>query len=69
MSLTDGLHVESAEFVTTALSEVGQQLMLDYMATTEAAGELPLYVSGVYDEVLRNGTTRGAGALKEAVKQ
>ncbi len=62
MSLTDGLHVERAEFLTTALSKVGQELMLDYMANTEAAGELPLYRPGVYDEVLQAGTTRGAGA-------
>lgn len=62
MTLEDGLHVERAEFLTTALSDIGQQLMLDYMANTEAAGELPLYQPGVYDEVLQAGTTRGAGA-------
>ncbi len=62
MSLTDGLHVERAEFLTTALSSLGQELMLDYMANTERAGELPLYVDGVYDQVLAAGTTRGAGA-------
>ncbi|KAA1397824.1 enoyl-CoA hydratase/isomerase family protein [Aeromicrobium ginsengisoli] len=61
MSLSDGLHVERAEFLTTALSKVGQELMLDYMANSEASGELPLYIPGVYDEVLQTGTTRGAG--------
>jgi enoyl-CoA hydratase len=62
MSLPDGLHVERAEFLATALSKAGQELMLDYMANTEAAGELPLYIPGVYDGVLESGTTRGAGA-------
>jgi len=59
MSLTDGLHVERAEFLTTALSKIGQELMLDYMATTEADGELPLYTPGVYDEALATGTVPG----------
>ncbi len=62
MELADGLHVERTEFLTTALSKPGQELMLDYMANTEAAGELPLYIPGVFDEVLAAGTTRGAGA-------
>ena len=59
MSLTDGLHVERAEFLTTALSKVGQELMLDYMATTEATGELPLYSPGIYAEALETGTVPG----------
>jgi enoyl-CoA hydratase/carnithine racemase len=62
MALTEGLHVESAEFVTTVLSDIGQELMLDYIANAEAAGELPLYIPGVYDEILAAGTSRGAGA-------
>jgi len=62
MSLTDGLHVESTEFLMTVLSTVGQELMVDYMKNTEAAGELPFYLPGVYDEILEAGTTRGAGA-------
>ena len=59
MSLTEGLHVERAEFLTTARSKVGQELMLDYMATTEATGELPLYTPGVYAEALEAGTVAG----------
>jgi enoyl-CoA hydratase len=62
MSLTDGLHVERAEFLTTALSKVGQELMLDYMASTEATGELPLYTPGVYEEALAAGTVPSARA-------
>ncbi|MFC7501497.1 enoyl-CoA hydratase/isomerase family protein [Nocardioides sp. CPCC 206347] len=69
MSLTDGLHVESAEFLTTALSKVGQQLMLDYMATTEATSELPLYSPGIYEEALEAGAVPGMRASKEKVNR
>jgi len=65
MSLTDGLHVERAEFLTTALSKAGQELMLDYMATTEADGELPLYSPGVYEEALAAGTVPGLRNRKD----
>lgn len=58
-SLTEGLHIERAEFLTTALSKVGQELMLDYMATTEAHGELPLYREGVFEQALVAGTVPG----------
>jgi enoyl-CoA hydratase/carnithine racemase len=60
--LEEGLHIERSEFLATALSDIGQELMLDYMANTEASGELPLYQPGVFEEVLERGTTRGAGA-------
>jgi enoyl-CoA hydratase/carnithine racemase len=65
MSLTDGLHVERAEFLTTALSKAGQELMLDYMATTEADGELPMYSPGVYEEALAAGTVPGLRNRKD----
>ncbi|MBJ8341235.1 enoyl-CoA hydratase/isomerase family protein [Antrihabitans sp. YC3-6] len=58
-TLEEGLHIEAAEFLTTALSKVGQELMRDYMATTEAIGELPLYSPGVYEEALDAGTVPG----------
>jgi enoyl-CoA hydratase len=58
-SLEEGLHIEAAEFLTTALSKIGQELMLDYMATTEADGELPLYRPGVFDAALQAGTVPG----------
>lgn len=64
MSLPDGLHVERAEFLATALSKVGQELMLDYMANTEKIGELPLFTPDVYEQVLESGTTKGAGVVK-----
>ena len=69
MSLTDGLNVESAEFLTTALSKVGQELMLDYMATTDATGELPLYTAGVYAEALETGTVPGVRTDKGMVNR
>jgi enoyl-CoA hydratase/carnithine racemase len=64
-TLEEGLHMERSEFLATALSRIGQELMLDYMANTEASGELPLYQPGVYDQVLKVGTTRGAGGPNE----
>ncbi len=69
MSLTDGLQVEAAEFLTTALSKVGQELMLDYMATTQATGELPLYTPGVYEEALETGTVPGLRTRKAGVSK
>lgn len=59
MSLTDGLHVERSEFLTRALSKDGQQLMLDYMETTDATGELPLYSPGTYERALESGSVPG----------
>jgi enoyl-CoA hydratase/carnithine racemase len=67
--LEDGLHIERSEFLATALSDIGQQLMLDYMANTDASGELPLYQPGVFEEVLAAGTTRGAGASRLPVSR
>ncbi|HVK28826.1 MAG TPA: enoyl-CoA hydratase/isomerase family protein [Nocardioides sp.] len=66
--LEEGLHLERSEFLATALSKIGQELMLDYMANTDASGELPLYQPGVFDQVLATGHTRGAGAPKTGAK-
>ena len=66
--LEEGLHIERSEFLATALSAIGQELMLDYMANTDASGELPLYQPGVFEQVLAAGNTRGAGAPKAGVK-
>ena len=62
MSLTDGLQVERTEFLTAALSDRGQELMLEYMASTEALGELPLYSAGVYERALADGDVARAEA-------
>ncbi|WP_067813686.1 enoyl-CoA hydratase/isomerase family protein [Nocardia inohanensis] len=59
MSLTEGLHVERTEFLGTALSREGQQLMLDYLASTEADGELPLYNPDIYKQALEDGIVPG----------
>lgn len=66
--LEEGLHIERSEFLATVLSEIGQELMLDYMTNTDAAGELPLYQPGVYEQILHAGTTRGAGAPKKSAQ-
>src|SRR6201993_3067695 len=55
MSLSEGLHVERTEFLQTDQSEVGQKLMRDYLATTEATGELPLYRPDTYAQALESG--------------
>jgi enoyl-CoA hydratase len=59
MSLTDGLHTESTEFFTRVLSKEGQELMLDYMETTDATGELPLYEPDIYKQALESGSVPG----------
>ncbi|WTE74774.1 enoyl-CoA hydratase/isomerase family protein [Streptomyces sp. NBC_01615] len=59
MSLADGLHVERTEFFTRVLSKEGQELMLDYMETTDATGELPLYRPDTYAQALASGAVPG----------
>lgn len=56
MSLEDGLHVERTEFLRQALSKEGQRLMLQYMADTEATGELPLYTGDIFEQALVAGS-------------
>jgi enoyl-CoA hydratase/carnithine racemase len=55
MSLTEGLHVERTEFLMADQSKDGQELMLDYLATTDATGELPLYDPDTYARALESG--------------
>lgn len=63
MPLTDGLHAERAEFLTTVLSKEGQKLMLEYLQATDATGELPLYNPDIYAQALESGTVpAGASA-------
>ncbi|WSD92435.1 enoyl-CoA hydratase/isomerase family protein [Streptomyces canus] len=59
MPLEDGLHVERAEFFTRVMSKEGQELMLDYMETTDASGELPLYRPDTYAQALASGSVPG----------
>ena len=48
MSLSGGLHVERTEFLIADQSKEAQDLMLDYLAATDATGELPLYNPDMY---------------------
>ena len=69
MSLPEGLHVERTEFLQTDQSEVGQKLMLDYLATTEAIGELPLYRPDTYAQALESGQVPGLASTNGAVSR
>ena len=68
MSLTDGLHVERAEFLARALSKDGQELMLSYMQATDATGELPLYNPETYQRALESGSLPGRHSTNGAVR-
>lgn len=59
MSLTDGLHIESTEFLGTMQSKDAQDLMTDYVATTDTSGELPLYDPEAYRRALESGSFPG----------
>jgi enoyl-CoA hydratase/carnithine racemase len=58
-SLPEGLHIERTEFFTRVMSKEGQDLMLRYMATTEATGELPLYNPNTYAQAIASGSVPG----------
>jgi len=55
MSLSEGLHVERTEFLIADQSKDAQDLMIDYLATTDAIGELPLYHADTYARALASG--------------
>jgi enoyl-CoA hydratase/carnithine racemase len=59
MSLSEGLHVECTEFLMADQSKDGQELMRDYMETTDATGELPLYDPDTYARALESGRVPG----------
>jgi enoyl-CoA hydratase/carnithine racemase len=69
MSLAEGLHVERTEFFGTVQSEVGQELMVSYLANTEATGELPLYRPDTYAQALESGRAPGVGSTNGAAKK
>jgi len=69
MSLAEGLHVERTEFFGTDQSEVGQQLMLQYLSDIESTGELPLYRPDTYAQALESGRVPAVGANNGAVKK
>ncbi|MFJ2240723.1 hypothetical protein [Streptomyces sp. NPDC087859] len=64
MSLTEGLHVERTEFFTRVMPQEGQELMLDYIETTDATGELPLYNPDTYEQALTLGSVPGHRSTK-----
>jgi enoyl-CoA hydratase/carnithine racemase len=66
MSLSEGLHMERTEFLGTDQSEVGQELMLQYLADTESTGELPLYRPDTYAQALELGRVPRVGAANGA---
>lgn len=59
MSLSEGLHVERTEFLIADRSKDAQDLMIDYLATTDATGELPLYNPDTYARALESGRVPG----------
>jgi len=59
MSLSEGLHVERTEFLIADQSKEAQDLMLDYLATTDATGALPLYNPDTYARALESGRVPG----------
>jgi hypothetical protein len=69
MSLSEGLHVERTEFLQTDQSDIGQKLMRDYLATTEATGELPLYRPDTYAQALESGQVPRVGSTNGAVSR
>lgn len=56
LGLEDGLHVESAEFLSTLASPGAQKAMLAYMRRTEETGDLPLYDPTTYEQTLEAGS-------------
>jgi len=66
MSLSEGLHVERTEFLIADQSREAQDLMLDYLATTDATGELPLYNPDTYARALESGRVPGRRSTDRA---
>jgi enoyl-CoA hydratase len=58
-ALSEGLHVERTEFLMPDQSKDGQELMLDYLANTDATGEFPLYDPDTYARALESGSVPG----------
>ena len=69
MSLSEGLHVERTEFLIADQSKEAQDLMLDYLASTEATGELPLYNPDTYARALESGRVPGRRSTNGAVSR
>lgn len=59
LSLEDGLQLEHAEFLVRDQSKEAQRRMLDYIAVTDATGELPLLNRQMYARALDAGRFEG----------
>jgi len=59
LSLEDGLQLEHAEFLVRDQAKEAQRRMLEYIATTEATGELPLLNRETYARALEAGRLGG----------
>ena len=59
LSLEDGLQLEYAEFLVRDQSKDAQGRMLEYIATTEITGELPLLDRQKYAHAMRVGRFGG----------
>jgi len=57
LSMAQGLHLESAEFLAALPQRQAQEIMLRYLRDTAESGELPLYQAGGYSAALRHGNT------------
>lgn len=55
LPLEEGLQLEHAEFLVRGQSKEAQRLMLNYIAATEATGELPLMNKQIYARALSKG--------------
>src|SRR5213080_2037275 len=60
LSLEDGLQLEHAEFLVRDQSKEAQRRMLEYIATTDATGELPLLNRETYARALVAGRFGGS---------
>lgn len=59
LSIEDGLRLEHAEFLVRDQSTEAQKRMVEYMATTDATGELPLLRRETYARALTTGRFGG----------
>jgi enoyl-CoA hydratase/carnithine racemase len=64
MEIEKGLQFEHGEFLVRDQSKEAQQLMLDYIATTAATGELPLLNKEKYAQALDKGHIGEVSAIK-----
>lgn len=65
LSMAEGLHLESAEFLAALPQRQAQEIMLRYLRDTAEAGELPLYQQGGYAAALEHGNTAVATTARK----